>query len=481
MLGFPFRKHAAALVASAFASLAALAPAAPGASAAEFKVGYAVRDITPQTDFPMWGYAARRNMPSNGAMDPLMAPVVVIDTGETKLAIMGLDMGRGPTAAMMKLIREEVKKTSNIDFVMISGSHTHHGPVTEFVDKPGCGPGKFDGGVAFAKEYPHKLIDAINEAAANAKPAKMGLASAHAPLNRNRHTKFNPKPVDDELTVIRFDDAATGAPIAFVVNFAAHPTILDTMMRKWSAEWPGEMKKLAGAELGAPCVFMQGSAGDMSPNTTEITQKLAQAAQQKDAERKAGGESLDILLEKYPAIYGMKAFGRQMADEIVKLGKDISTAVPAEPSIKGMDEEFSYDMRININDPKIKMQFELAFFKELVACFNEEIHDGKITPHLTTILLNGDLALVGGSGEFFCNHSKRLKDRARVKTLFFGYCNGHHMYFPTIEAAAEGGYGGDATVSWVGIGAGEEMTNKALINIYTWLGGFKTEIGGAKK
>jgi neutral ceramidase len=62
-----------------------------------------------------------------------------------------------------------------------------------------------------------------------------------------------------------------------------------------------------------------------------------------------------------------------------------------------------------------------------------------------------------------------LKERSRVKTIVQGYCNGHHMYFPTIEAAFEGGYGADDTVSWVPLGAGEEMMDRALINIYTML------------
>jgi hypothetical protein len=46
------------------------------------------------------------------------------------------------------------------------------------------------------------------------------------------------------------------------------------------------------------------------------------------------------------------------------------------------------------------------------------------------------------------------------------------MYFPTIEAASEGGYGGDASVSPVEIGAGEQMMNRALVNIYTMQGRF---------
>ena len=57
-------------------------------------------------------------------------------------------------------------------------------------------------------------------------------------------------------------------------------------------------------------------------------------------------------------------------------------------------------------------------------------------------------------------------------TLFFGYCNGHSMYFPTIEAASEGGYGADAQVSPAEVGAGEQVMNRALINLYTMLGKF---------
>ena len=93
--------------------------------------------------------------------------------------------------------------------------------------------------------------------------------------------------------------------------------------------------------------------------------------------------------------------------------------------------------------------------------------------------VSGGLAIVGGRGEFVCEHANRLKARSRAaKTLFVGYCNGHNMYFPTIEAAAEGGYGADATVSWVALGAGEEMINTALINLFKMLGAYKLPIPG---
>jgi hypothetical protein len=121
--------------------------------------------------------------------------------------------------------------------------------------------------------------------------------------------------------------------------------------------------------------------------------------------------------------------------------------------------------------------FETAFFPELVRNFAHEFAGG-IEPELTTVLINDELALVGGSGEFYCNHANRLKQRAYVNdTFFFGYCNGHHMYFPTIEAASEAGYGADPATSPVQLGAGEQMMNQALVNIYTMMGRFPEEKG----
>ncbi|MBO0720393.1 MAG: hypothetical protein J2P41_06210, partial [Blastocatellia bacterium] len=114
-----------------------------------------------------------------------------------------------------------------------------------------------------------------------------------------------------------------------------------------------------------------------------------------------------------------------------------------------------------------------AFFPELIPNYVDEYADG-IRPRLTVALLNKEIALVGVSGEFFSNHAIRLKERARVRQLFFfGYCNGYHQYFPTIEAVAEGGYGADKEVSPVAVGAGEEIMNTALTWIYEMLGKIK--------
>ena len=108
--------------------------------------------------------------------------------------------------------------------------------------------------------------------------------------------------------------------------------------------------------------------------------------------------------------------------------------------IKGtVVDTFQFKTRVDLKNPLVSGMFERSFFPEITRAYAKAFGDS-LSAELDTVLLNGEIALVGGSGEFFCNHANRLKARSYVKhTLFFGYCNGHSMYFPTIEAASEGG------------------------------------------
>jgi neutral ceramidase len=395
---------------------------------------------------PMWGYGERHAALSTGVRDPLYAKAVVIVAGKEKIAIVGLDLGRSPTDAMLTRIREAITKTSGVSMIMISGSHTHHGPVIELLDEPGKGRGVFDDAVAYSLELEKNIVQAINTAASNVRPAKMGWGSKSVEMNRNRHSKLEPKPVDSRLGVICFDDSE-GKPIATIVNYAAHPTMLNAADLRFSADWPGQMMNAVDEALQTNCIFMQGASGDMSTRTTDETR-------------------------------GIEAFGKAMAVHVIEVSKSIATKAPDRPKIQFSEETFDFKTRMTFSNPLTTIMFSAAFFPELAAAsMNNDLRKNLIHPRLTTVLINRELALVGGSGEFFCQHAIRLRERSKsTETFFFGYCNGHHMYFPTIEGAAEGGYGADSAVSWVSLGAGEEMIDHALISIYSMLGRFKSEL-----
>src|SRR5262249_11757073 len=142
------------------------APGAPPAVAEgpSFRVGAGETDITPPDGLPMWGYGARHDAPAQGALDPLMAKAIVAAAGDDKVALVGIDLGRGPTRAMMEVIRREVAEKAGIRHVIITGSHTHHGPVIELTDEPGYGRGKFDAAVAYSRALPERIVAAILDA-----------------------------------------------------------------------------------------------------------------------------------------------------------------------------------------------------------------------------------------------------------------------------------------------------------------------------
>src|SRR5438105_11473142 len=170
---------------------------APAQESSEvFKAGAARRDITPKEPVPMWGYGARHDTLSTGTIDPLYAAAIVIQAGTNKLAIVGLDLGRAPAEHSLQAIRQRIKSEAGIDYSFIAGSHTHHGPVLELTDEVGKGKGKFDATLRYYKEMEDGIAGAILEANSKLKPAKMATGVKRLELNRNRHTKFEPKPSD---------------------------------------------------------------------------------------------------------------------------------------------------------------------------------------------------------------------------------------------------------------------------------------------
>src|SRR5260370_38438377 len=75
------------------------------ASAQEFQAGAAVVDITPPTGFPLWGYAARKDQPSDGVLDPLKPRALILGAASERIATVSLDLGRRPPRASFAAIR----------------------------------------------------------------------------------------------------------------------------------------------------------------------------------------------------------------------------------------------------------------------------------------------------------------------------------------------------------------------------------------
>ncbi|MEM7230904.1 MAG: hypothetical protein AAF517_01935 [Planctomycetota bacterium] len=427
LLSLPCSRHqrCGRLVFAAF--LSALAFAGRVALASEFRAGATQVDVTPPVGLPMWGYGGRKDIPARKVRDPLYADVVVLsvknDFGVTRLALVGLHMGRPPARASMSAIYERARE-AGVDHVFVVGSHTHHGPCLELErSEPTAG---------YIRDLVRKIGGGIERAVRDALPARISFATKTLDRNRNRHTKIEPKPVDRDLRIMHVTKADGSATIATVVNYSAHPTSIPAIRLEYSADYVGALKEEVRRELGGVCVFLQGAVGDMS-------------CQRRGAE--------------------YDEFGRILAREVVGLARSQPQG-RALASIVGSREEFRFTSRVRIEEPLTYLKYCLAFFKDLVDAYVEEYREG-VRPQLGVVLLGEEVGVVAASGEFFAAHAIRLRARARLEHLFFlGPANGYHQYFPTIEAVAEGGYGADETVSPVEVGAGETLMNRALVLLY---------------
>ena len=394
------------------------------------QAGAARIDITPPTGFPMWGYAVRKDQPSLKLRDPLHARAVVLSVGSSKMALVSLDLGRAPTRQSMQNIRKQLKDAAQIETIFLVASHTHHGPVLELdswptKEKP------------YVRDLDEKIIKVIVEANKNLQPARLGIASYETPFNRNRHSKRADRPLDKELLIARLD-GADGKPIAHLVNFAAHPTMLPAKLREFSPDFPGFFAQHVEKELGGQCLFLQGAAGDLSPNPP--------------------GEAT-------PEVFGV-ALGKF----VVEKSRTLKCVQAELKPLKAKERDFKFTSRVDISNPLVYAAYAMAFFPDLVNFYEREYREG-VRPHLTSALLDGRIGFVGVSGELFTSHALQLKRRARLDHLFvFGYCNDYQQYFPTIEAVAEGGYGADATVAPAEVGAGERMMDQALIDLLAMQG-----------
>ncbi len=411
--------------------------AASATAAGPLSAGAAVVDITPPVGYAMWGYGDRHDAPCTGVLDALKARALVLGIGKDRLALVSLDLGRAPTRATTAALRARVRKDAGVTQIFLVGSHTHHGPVLELDDWPKPGP-------AYDSVLEDKLAGVIANAAKALRPARLGAAVREVPLNRNRHSRRPDHPVDRELRVLRVE-GTDGKPIALAVNFAAHATMTDRGIRKFSADWPGAMAAMVEAETGAPCLFLQGAAGDMS------------ASPPRD-------------------VHGPAEFGRAVGRAALDLARDASPSSPEEMTYLAAEDDFTFPARIDLRNPAVFLLMSQAFFPKLVAYYEREYGAG-VRPHLSTALLDGRIGLVGVSGEFFCGHSLSLKRRARLEHLFFiGYCNDYQQYFPTIEAASEGGYGTEPPVAPAELGAGERVMDRALLRLYRMRGKFADDV-----
>ena len=407
----------------------------------------------------MYGFLdrLRDKKSSTGTLDPLYARVLVIEADEKRLALITLDLGRTFNEADLAQLRQEVRKSAGISYLIVTASHTHSGP--NILDQyPGKRP------PAWETAALDKIVAAVSEATARLTDARIGTGRGQVYIGYNRRQVHsdgtvtmlwtNPErrptsPLDPSVLVMRIDDL-TGTPVAILVNYACHPVVFGADNLRYSADYVAKMRTTVETAFDNKpvCFFLQGADGDINPYYATTT--IADGA-----------------------LSRRDWTGEQLGEEAVHVAKEIHADIPASPSIDFADDLLSHRLRwpvARFREGLLNTYGPLVFEDHAELIAQDPLPDHLDLP-VTTLLLNKNIVLVGMPGEPFVDFQISLRDRCPVSNAFFvGYTNGFFDYFPTIAAATEGGYGAADSNTYVEVGAGERMLRHALVRIYEMLG-----------
>lgn len=405
-------------------------------AAQDLRAGLARIDITPSGAGPMYGYRNRKCGLSNGVHDRLHAKALVLEAAGARIAIVSLDLGSIATEAVFRRARAEL----NLPLVLLAPSHTHSAPafLPASLNTPEPSP--------YLAEVEDKILQALRDASANLAPARLSVARGSIPLGYNRLLlrddgrrralfdnldRVPHGPIDPEYVLLEVASPA-GEPRALLVHYTAHPVALGTTNCLISADFPGVLQaRVESAFPGVQAMFIQGAAAETNP--------LFQG--------RTGDSARDFET--------MTRMGDLLADEVIRTARTVQRNEPKSASIR---------------------------YKTQTLTFDHRWEPGKRIPvGISTVLINGEIAIASVPGEPFLAMQSRWKNEANLPVpLFYGYTQSTPDpwpgYIPDIRSAALGGYGADNATT-IQPGAAEQIMDRHLIELYGLRGMWRNEPG----
>ena len=383
-----------------FVSLAML----PHANAmAEMKAGASAKDITLlNTEF----FRGKLRI-----HDPLFARALVLNDGENKVAIVGMDTclpGAGWNYAFKnEAFRERVRKELGIGHVLINASHTHN---------DGRGARK----PAWFARCEQLLFAVVKEAAHNCTvPVSLHAGRAEVRIGGNRYGRAFTTAVVPWVNVLQAR-TREGKTLALLFEHAAHPVLT---LEAWgfSADYPGHAVRRIQEELGADAVpiFVHGCSGNINAHPVGFSVK---SGQHQNAERsgiKIGDAVLRAIRDSKPITVDKLTLRSETAM--------LPLRVPGKPWVEKRIAEFK---EAHEGKPLPK---DLATLKRVV----EDEQPPALRFEINAVMLGKEWLLVAMPGEIFADYELWLdKNAPQRHTMICGLTNAYLGYIATDKGYA---------------------------------------------
>ena len=384
-----------------------------------FRAAVVKTDITPAT--PQWlrGYNPRQ---STGVLDKLYMKVVAMDDGKTQIFLVSTDIVGMPLPVYDRLVSKLKSKYGiNPMNVWWSATHTHSAPEigAQFrgIPYPSMAnrsklAAQHEIDTVYTAMLEQKIIDGIIEARSNLAPARIGVGWGFSQANINRRAididgkaslGLNPDgAVDRRIGLLRIDKE-DGKPLALLVNYPMHGTVMSGENTLISGDAPGVVSEYVEQQIGAPVLYFNGAAGNLAP-----------------------------IYSVYPNHRSghLAQFRVLLGDRILEANQKISSTMDAVRLTVGS---------LTVETPR---RSDLEWSPDL-GNYTRTNRNGAnmVLLPVRFIKINEDVAIWSAPIELFCEISNEVRQRSPFPhTFYFGYTNGSLGYLPTAAAWDNAGY-----------------------------------------
>ncbi|MBR3837223.1 MAG: neutral/alkaline non-lysosomal ceramidase N-terminal domain-containing protein [Clostridia bacterium] len=413
-----------------------------------FKAGFARLDMTPPLGSPMAGYFQYRE--AEGVLDPLELNAVAVSDGENTVLIVTADILM-TNEVFSTAVRGVIAERTGVPEgnIFLQGLHQHTSVYLGATAKvKGQNNSFYD--ATYQDVLVRKYADICLMAMDDMAEARISIAAKETAepisfIRRYRmadgNIKTNPghmKPdviapigeADNTVRLVKFE--REGKKDIALVNFSTHPDTVGGT--KFSADWPGFVRRFTEKDLGVHCILVNGAQGD----TNHINVFKPAVAKKADP---------DYFEKRYAHTRFM---GRTIADVVVDIWNQ-TEAIPEGKVSGGVEmvyiptntkyiervDEFR-EKKVLMDAGELKLPLDEKGEINRVASLRDDTLFRKVPVSLAAF---GKVALVGFGGEPFTEYATRTRAAAPELFVICACCtNGGQGYLPTKSAFEEGGY-----------------------------------------
>ncbi len=211
--------------------------------------------MTPDPLLPVSGGVGPSH-PTQKKEGDLTVRALALESGETRVVIVGADF-LGFPSVLANRVRAKITGVPPQN-ILIGSTHTHSAPdCYGFPD----GRGGFSVDLKYLDVVCAKMAEAINEAVAQLRPARIKIATGEA-RGKIAYNYYAEQLYDPRCHVIQAIDA-DGKPFATLVNYAIHPEVLGSDQGILSPDLVGPFYDRITEKGGGTAIFMNSAQGGM--------------------------------------------------------------------------------------------------------------------------------------------------------------------------------------------------------------------------